>query len=118
MLVAATSALLFVPDPVEHLALIGWTVFTANVFASLQDVSVDALAVDLLPEGERGFANGLMYGGSYLGTMFGGAVLSTVVGRYSLEAALVGQVVALGAIMVLPLLLKFAAFAGFIFCAF
>ena len=106
MLVAASGALVFVPDPVADLPRIGWIVFAANVFASLQDVSVDALAVDLLPETERGFANGLMYGGSYLGTMFGGAVLSTVAGHYSLEAAVICQVLALAAIMVLPMVLR------------
>ena len=42
-------------------------IFLHNVFNSLQDVSVDALAVDLLPEDERGKANGLMFGSKYLG---------------------------------------------------
>jgi PAT family beta-lactamase induction signal transducer AmpG len=47
-----------------------------------------------------------MYGGSYLGTMFGGAVLSTIVGYYNLQAALAAQALALGAIMLFPLLLR------------
>lgn len=106
MLVASSATLVFIPDPESHLDLIKAVVFTANVFASLQDVSVDALAVDLLPESERGFANGLMYGGSYLGTMFGGAVLSTLLGWYGLQIALAAQAIALGAIMLLPLLLR------------
>lgn len=105
-LVASSLVLVFIPDPEANLTLIKALVFTANVFASLQDVSVDALAVDLLPESERGFANGLMYGGSYLGTMFGGAVLSTILGYYNLQAALAAQALALGAIMLFPLLLR------------
>ena len=32
-----------------------------NVFAALQDVATDALAVDVMPERERGRANGIMY---------------------------------------------------------
>ncbi len=106
LLVLAAATMMAVPSPEDHLELMGWMIFTANVFASLQDVSVDALAVDLLPEHERGFANGLMYGGSYLGTMFGGAVLSTVLGSSGLEVALLAQAVALGAIMMFPLLLR------------
>ncbi len=106
MLVGASATLIFIPDPESNLTLIKAIVFTANVFASLQDVSVDALAVDLLPESERGFANGLMYGGSYLGTMFGGAVLSTLLGLYNLQVALAAQMIALAAIMMLPLLLR------------
>jgi MFS transporter, PAT family, beta-lactamase induction signal transducer AmpG len=101
-----TGATIMIFAPADDLVLLGALVFVCNVFASLQDVSVDALAVDLLPEGERGFANGLMYGGSYVGTMFGGAFLSTLVGDYNLRVALGAQVVALGAIMMLPLLLR------------
>lgn len=100
------SAGILIVSPTDDLELLKWIMFTCNVFASLQDVSVDALAVDLLPESERGFANGLMYGGSYLGVMFGGAVLSTVLGFYGLQAAIVVMVIALGAIMMLPLLLR------------
>lgn len=92
--------------PSDDLGLLGWLVFGCNVCASLQDVAVDALAVDLLPESERGFANGLMYGGSYLGTILGGAALSTVAGRHGLRAAMLGQAAMLGAIMLLPLLLR------------
>lgn len=106
MLVTTTLTLVFIPDPENNLGLVKGLIFTANVFASLQDVSVDALAVDLLPESERGFANGLMYGGSYLGTIFGGSILSILVGTYSLQAALVGQALALGTIMLFPLLLR------------
>ena len=106
MLVTTSTVLVFIPDPSSNLELIKILIFTANVFASLQDVSVDALAVDLLPESERGFANGLMYGGSYLGTMFGGAVLSTLVGLYDLQIALAAQAIALATIMMFPLLLR------------
>ncbi|MBA2540391.1 MAG: MFS transporter [Deltaproteobacteria bacterium] len=105
-LVTMSSALIFIPDVSAELDTVRWMVFTANVFASLQDVSVDALAVDLLPEKERGFANGLMYGGSYLGVIFGGAVLSTIAGREGLSSAMITQGLVLGGIALLPLLLR------------
>ncbi|MBM3984261.1 MAG: MFS transporter [Planctomycetes bacterium] len=104
MLVCGAGLLLLAPD--DDLGLLGWMVLGCNVFASLQDVAVDALAVDLLPEGERGFANGLMYGGSYLGVILGGAVLSRVAGESGLRAAMLGQALMLGSIMLLPLLLR------------
>ncbi len=44
-----------------------------NVFAATQDVAIDALACGTLPEHERGTANGLMFGGAYLGQAVGGA---------------------------------------------
>ena len=104
MLLTGATILAFAPT--DDLALLGWLVFGANVFAALQDVSVDALAVDLLPESERGFANGLMYGGSYLGVIIGASGLSTILGAYGLRAALLTQVALLGAIMMLPLFLR------------
>lgn len=80
-------------------------VFLANVCISLQDVSVDALAVDLLPESERGRANGFMYGASYLGTAAGGAGLGYVVGRFGINAGIIGQALLLTMISLLPMFL-------------
>ncbi len=70
------------------------------------DVAVDALAMDLLKDSERGRANGLMYGSKYLGTIVDGAGLSWVVAVSGLQVALIVQVVLLGAIFLLPLLLR------------
>jgi PAT family beta-lactamase induction signal transducer AmpG len=44
-----------------------------NVFSATQDVAIDALAVNVLHRDERGLANGLMYGGHYLGMALGGS---------------------------------------------
>jgi MFS transporter, PAT family, beta-lactamase induction signal transducer AmpG len=44
-----------------------------NIFGATQDVAIDALAVNTLREDERGLANGLMFGGAYLGQTIGGA---------------------------------------------
>jgi PAT family beta-lactamase induction signal transducer AmpG len=44
-----------------------------NAFSATQDVAIDALAVNVLHEDERGLANGLMFGGAYLGQAIGGA---------------------------------------------
>ncbi len=44
-----------------------------NAFSATQDVAIDALAVNVLHEDERGLANGLMFGGAYLGQAVGGS---------------------------------------------
>jgi len=44
-----------------------------NAFGATQDVAIDALAVNVLQENERGLANGLMFGGAYLGQAIGGS---------------------------------------------
>lgn len=89
-----------VPGPLAALILL------ANMFVSIQDVAVDALAVDLLEEKERGIANGLMYGSSYFGTALGGAGLGYVVSQFGIQAGILGQAVILAVIMVLPLLFR------------
>ena len=48
------AVMIFVPDLADNVRVVVWLVCLTNVFASLQDVAVDALAVDLLPASERG----------------------------------------------------------------
>ena len=105
-MVGTAAVLIALPDLNDDLRVLGWIWLVHNVFVSLQDVSVDALAVDLLPEHERGLANGLMYGSAYLGIVIGGAGLSTVVGNHGLQAAMSVLALALAAIMMLPLFLR------------
>ena len=52
-MILSILAMALIPSITDHLALLGWMIFVHNIFNSLQDVSVDALAVDLLREEER-----------------------------------------------------------------
>jgi len=83
----ASLFLLFVTDPSSQLQLVSALFFTHSVFASVQDASVDAMAISLCPEDERGRVNASMRGGFLLGISFGAAVLSLVLHRYSFRAA-------------------------------
>jgi PAT family beta-lactamase induction signal transducer AmpG len=102
-MIATLGAMIAIPDLETNVVVLGWMVFTHNVFNSLQDVSVDALAVDLLSETERGRANGLMYGSKYGGGFIGGAGMAAVAGLIGLKGALGVQVGMLAVIMLLPL---------------
>ena len=104
-MVLTIGAMSFVPNPETHLTLFGWLVFIHNVFNSLQDVSVDALAVDLLRESERGRVNGFMYGSKFIGTFLGGACLSWVVFEDGLTPAFILLISMLLIIMLVPLFL-------------
>ena len=105
LMAATILAMVAIPDLSEQITLVAWMVFTHNLFNSLQDVAVDALAIDLLPEDERGRANGMMYASKYLGGAIGGAGMATVMGFAGLRSALLVQVSILGAIFLLPLFL-------------
>ncbi|MCF7688702.1 MAG: MFS transporter [Cephaloticoccus sp.] len=50
-----------------------FVIMLLNTFAATQDVAIDALAVNVLSEQERGLANGLMFAGAYLGQALGGS---------------------------------------------
>ena len=68
-------------------ALLGRLVLLHNVFVGLQDVAIDALAVDMLEGRQRERASGMMFGSAYAGTILGGAGLGLVMARFGLAAA-------------------------------
>ncbi len=57
----------------EQLWLFTIVLLVHNTFGATQDVAIDALACNTLRDDERGLANGLMFGGAYLGQAVGGA---------------------------------------------
>ena len=56
-----------------HLKLFSLIILIHNAFCATQDVAIDALAVGVLHENERGAANGWMFGGATLGQTIGGS---------------------------------------------
>ena len=106
MMALTIGAMIFIGDIASNIALLGTMVLIHNIFNSLQDVSVDALAVDLLEEHERGRANGLMFASKYVGTFIGGSTMGSIVVHYGFNTALITQFFILLAIMMLPLFLR------------
>lgn len=77
--IVATQALMVVSllaaMPIDlrgHLAAFSAVLLLHNVFAATQDVSIDALACNVLPADERGVANGFMFAGQAVGQALGG----------------------------------------------
>jgi len=60
-------------DFARNLHLFTGLIFVHNLFGATQDVAIDSLAVNVLPEGERGLANGFMFAGAYAGMALGGS---------------------------------------------
>ncbi len=90
-------------DLSEKMQLLLFMYFLHNCFASLQDVCTDALAVDILPPGEQGQMNGLMWGSKLVGKGVGAWGLSHVLNWGGLEACVVVQIAILLAIMLIPM---------------
>jgi MFS transporter, PAT family, beta-lactamase induction signal transducer AmpG len=57
----------------EQLGLFTVILLVHNTFAATQDVAIDALAVNVLKEGERATANGVMFAGASIGQIVGGS---------------------------------------------
>jgi len=108
-LMMAATLLLFIlvagRDLSEQLTPLLWMFFIHNCFASLQDVCTDALAVDILPDSERGWMNGMMWGCKLVGKGLGALVLTRVLNAGGLEACVAVQVGLLLAIMLIPILI-------------
>jgi PAT family beta-lactamase induction signal transducer AmpG len=71
----ATLGIALPVDYVANLKLFTMLILFHNAFAATQDVAIDALAVQVLPEAERGIANGFMFGGAYAGQALGGSAV-------------------------------------------
>jgi len=105
-MILSLLALAVGPDPLTHDRWLMWGLIAMSACSALQDVSVDALAVDLLREEERGRVNGFMYGSSYMGNAVGGAGMGTVVAVMGLRSGFLVIAVAVACVMLLPLLLR------------
>ena len=106
MMAATIGVMIAIPDLIDRVTLLMWLVFVNTTFSSMQDVAVDALAVDLLDETERGRANGMMYASKWGGGFLGGWGLSHVIGAFGLRSGLIVQTLVLFAIMLVPLLVR------------
>ena len=105
-MIVSLLVLSFGPDPLTHQGLLVAGLFFMSACSALQDVSVDALAVDMLRDSERGRANGFMYGSSYLGNALGGAGLGTIVATGGLRMGFLVIAVVVAFVMLLPLFLR------------
>jgi MFS transporter, PAT family, beta-lactamase induction signal transducer AmpG len=66
-------------DPVEHFQWWGALLLLHAFCAATQDVAIDALAINLVPEHQRGTLNGCMQAGMLVGrSLFGGGALLVV----------------------------------------
>ena len=95
------SAILLVPDPASNVLLVSIMFCFYNVFTSLQDVSTDALAVDILRPDEIEQVNSYMFTSKSVGGIIGGAGLGSVINILGIKGAIALQIPILILIMLL-----------------
>ena len=105
-MVVTIAAFLLIDDPAEDLQMLGLFFLIHNIFAALQDVSTDALAVQVLPENEIPLTNGLMFVAKGFGAMFAVLVLGSILLDSGFQSALLVQLPVLLVIMLVPLFVR------------
>jgi PAT family beta-lactamase induction signal transducer AmpG len=93
------------PTPAD-MALIGWIGFVIFCASAMQDVAVDGLAVDILPDAEQGPASAFMFGGQALGIAGGGVLGGYLLDNYGSGTAFLAFVPVVGAILALAIVLR------------
>ncbi len=104
-MILVLSSILFIPNPASDVQLIATVFLIYNIFTSLQDVSTDALAVDVLKPHEIEKVNSYMFTSKVIGGMIGGAGLGTIIGFVGIKGAILLQIPILIVIMMVPLLM-------------
>ena len=100
------TLMVFFIDVEKDVTTIAYMFLVYNIFTSLQDVSTDALAVDILKPQELEKVNGYMFTAKTLGGMIGGAGLGTIISFTGIRGALIVQIPILLAIMMVPLYMR------------
>ena len=105
-MILVLASMLFIPNPSSDVTLIAWMFLVYNIFTSLQDVSTDALAVDVLKPHEMEKVNSYMFTSKTIGGIIGGAGLGTIIGFVGIKGALLLQIPILLLIMLVPLFMN------------
>jgi MFS transporter, PAT family, beta-lactamase induction signal transducer AmpG len=105
-LIASFIAMAFVPDPLHNLTLFMWAGFAVGFFGAFQDVATDGMAIDIVPVAQQARANGLMWGAKIMGTSASLALGSWLLQQYDFSTAIGTLSIAVGIIMLVPLLLR------------
>ena len=105
MILVLTCMVLFI-DPEKDIKLIAYAFLFYNIFVSIQDVSTDALAVDVLKPHEIEKVNSYMFTSKTLGGLIGGAGLGTIISFTGITGALLIQIPILLVIMLVPLYMR------------
>lgn len=106
MAFVASLGILLVDNPVTQLTTLAAAFFLHSVFATIQDASVDAMAISIIPESERGRVNAFMRGGFLIGIGASAAVMSYLIRQYDFHTAALTQSLALLSLMGITFFIK------------
>ena len=92
--------IVMVGNPTTHFKTLSLLFCIHALFASIQDVVVDALAIEVVPEDERGKTTAFMRSGMVLGTAIGSAGLGYLLRTFGFEWAALTEALLLGSLTI------------------
>lgn len=98
---ASFAALALLDEPMNHVSLFTAGAFAITLATVFQDVATDATAMDLIPPGEQGRANGIMWGAKTLGTAGAASIGAWIMTVFGFAAMVIAAAVMLLAVIVL-----------------
>jgi MFS transporter, PAT family, beta-lactamase induction signal transducer AmpG len=105
-LVLTGIAFAFFPSALDNLVTLTTLCFVLNCFGATQDVAVDGMAMDVLPEDEHGRANAFMAFGQTAGIAGSGVISAFVLRSFGLPGISVMLVVGFGLILLWAVLVR------------
>lgn len=90
-------------EEIWMLSILGFIVNSGTAF---QDVSIDSLAVDIMPEDERAKATGVMFGGQVLGISSTTFVAGRLIARYGTEAGYLAAAAVVGSALLYVIFIR------------
>jgi MFS transporter, PAT family, beta-lactamase induction signal transducer AmpG len=105
-IVASFFLMAFIPDPLQHLTLLASAGFLINLFTIFQDIAVDGLAIEIVPEDQQARANGLMWGSKTVGKSAAVAAGIFLINAFSFFFAISLFALVILLIMLIPVILR------------
>jgi len=105
-LVAGFIFMAFIPDPLQNITLLAIAGFMINLATIFQDIAVDGLAIDIVPENQQARANGLMWGSKTLGKSLAVAGGIYLINNFSFAFSISLFSLLILIIMLIPVFLK------------
>jgi len=105
-IVLGLLTLAWVNPAAQDAALLGAFAFAINVATTVQDVAIDGMAIDVIPDSEFGRANGFMFGGQAVGISIGAALSGYLIAQYGIAAAMLALAGLVGSILLVVIAIR------------
>lgn len=106
MIVLVLLAGAVISPPSNDVFMLSAIGFAANMAVTFQDVGIDSLAVDIMPESERAKAGGVMFGAQMLGISATTAVGGLILANYGLSRCLIVAALVPASVMIFGMVIR------------